>query len=46
MAQDEEEEIKVKDFYMYKCGHKFHKDCMIDKLKIDPDILEEEEDEN
>ena len=30
---------------MYKCGHKFHKDCMIDKLKIDPDLVDEEDDE-
>lgn len=46
MAEDNEEEVKMKDFYMYKCGHKFHKDCMIVKLQIDPDIVEEEKDDN
>jgi len=31
---------------MYKCGHKFHKDCMIEKLKIDPDAVHEDYDED
>tara|TARA_B110001450_G_C17356267_1_gene373662 strand:+ start:247 stop:612 length:366 start_codon:yes stop_codon:yes gene_type:complete len=41
-APDASDESKVADFYMFKCGHKFHKDCMIEKLKIDPDLLEED----
>jgi len=31
---------------MFKCGHKFKRECMIEKLKLDPDTLEEEEDVN
>jgi hypothetical protein len=31
---------------MYKCGHKFHKDCMIEKLKIDKNDLVDDFDED
>jgi hypothetical protein len=30
----------MKSFMMFRCGHKFHKNCYIEKLLINKEMLE------